>query len=179
VGEEFLTNVPPDRSGSSIRTPDDRSHMVALGLVVARFNKERPVTPKMAERARAVAAERDAELVAEVPVPGSYDAPLAADRLARRDDVDAVAVLGAIVTGDTDHDRVIGQAAATQLASVAREHDTPVTLGVTGPGQSAAEAAERVHVGADAVEAALDLARDLPEPGADLAGYEPETEVEA
>ncbi len=37
--------------------------------------------------------------------PGSYDTPLAADRLARRSDIDAVAVLGAIISGDTDHDR--------------------------------------------------------------------------
>ena len=153
--------------------------MVALGLVVAQFNKERPITHEMAERAREAATRRDADIVAEVPVPGSYDAPLAADRLARRDDVDAVAVLGAIVTGDTDHDEVIGHAIAPKLSDVALERDTPVTLGVTGPGQSAAEADERVHVGADAVDAALDLAASLPEPGTDLDAYDAETGVEA
>ena len=143
--------------------------MVGLGLVVAQFNKEREVTAEMAERARATADERNAELVAEVPVPGSYDAPLAADRLARRQEIDAVAVLGAIVTGDTDHDQVIGHATAEKLADVSVTRDTPVTLGVTGPGQSAAEAAERIHVGADAVDAALDLAAALPDPEGDLA----------
>jgi 6,7-dimethyl-8-ribityllumazine synthase len=153
--------------------------MVALGLVVAQFNKERPITHEMAERAREAATRRDADIVAEVPVPGSYDAPLAADRLARRDDIDAVAVLGAIVTGDTDHDEVIGHAIAPKLSDVALERDTPVTLGVTGPGQSAAEADERVHVGADAVDAALDLAASLPEPGTDLDAYDAETGVEA
>ena len=140
--------------------------MVALGLVVAQFNKERPITQEMAEAARETAARRDADVVAEVPVPGSYDAPLAADRLARHDGIDAVAVVGAIVTGDTDHDEVIGHAIAPKLSDVALERDTPVTLGVTGPGQSAAEADERVHVGADAVDAALDA-------------YDAETGVEA
>jgi 6,7-dimethyl-8-ribityllumazine synthase len=153
--------------------------MVALALVVAQFNKERPVTQEMAAEAREAAASRDADIVAEVPVPGSYDAPLAADRLARREDVDAVAVLGAIVTGDTDHDEVIGHAIAPKLSDVALERDTPVTLGVTGPGQSAAEADERVHVGADAVDAALDLVTDLPAPDADLDAYDAETGVEA
>jgi 6,7-dimethyl-8-ribityllumazine synthase len=143
--------------------------MVGLGLVVAQFNKEREVTAEMAERARATADERNAELVAEVPVPGTYDAPLAADRLARREEIDAVAVLGAIVTGDTDHDQVIGHATADKLADVSVARDTPVTLGVTGPGQSAAEAAERIHVGADAVDAALDLAVALPDPEGELA----------
>ena len=153
--------------------------MVALGLVVAQFNKERPITQEMAEAARETAARRDADIVAEVPVPGSYDAPLAADRLARHDDIDAVAVVGAIVTGDTDHDEVIGHAIAPKLSDVALDRDTPVTLGVTGPGQSAAEADERVHVGADAVDAALDLAGDLPDPGTDLDAYDADTGVEA
>ncbi|SFR61554.1 6,7-dimethyl-8-ribityllumazine synthase, partial [Halorubrum sodomense] len=74
--------------------------MVSLGLVVARFNDS--VTEPMAEAAREAAADRDAVVVDELSVPGAYDSPLAADRLARRDDVDAVAVVGAIVTGDTD-----------------------------------------------------------------------------
>ena len=135
--------------------------MVALGLVVAQFNKERPVTHEMAERGREAAAEAGAEIVETIEVPGSYDTPLAADRLARRDDVDAVAVLGAIVTGDTDHDRVIADAAARGLTDVSLERDTPVTFGVTGPGMSAAEAEERIDKGAAAVESAIALAEEL------------------
>ena len=125
--------------------------MVALGLVVAQFNKERPVTHEMESRAREAADE----------VPGSYDTPLAADRLARRPEIDAVAVLGAIVTGDTDHDRVIADAAAAGLTDVSLDRDTPVTLGITGPGMSQAEAEERVHHGASAVRSAISLAEEL------------------
>ena len=135
--------------------------MVALGLVVAQFNKERPVTHEMAERGREAAADAGAEVVETIEVPGAYDTPLAADRLARRDDVDAVAVLGAIVTGDTDHDRVIADAAARGLTEVSLERDTPVAFGVTGPGMSAAEAHERVEYGATAVESAILLAEEL------------------
>jgi 6,7-dimethyl-8-ribityllumazine synthase len=135
--------------------------MVRLGLVVARFDKRGRVTEEMAERAREAAADRDAEVVETVEVPGSYDTPLAADRLARRDDVDAVAVLGAIVTGDTDHDHVIADAAAQALTDVSLERDTPVAFGVTGPGMSADEAAARVDYGATAVESAIDLAEEL------------------
>jgi len=135
--------------------------MVRLGLVVARFDKRGRVTEEMAERAREAAADRDAEVVETVEVPGSYDTPLAADRLARRDDVDAVAVLGAIVTGDTDHDQVIADAAARGLTDVSLERDTPVAFGVTGPGMSADEAAARVDYGATAVESAIDLTEEL------------------
>lgn len=133
-----------------------------LGLVVAQFNKERPVTHEMEARAREAAEERGVDVVETVEVPGSYDTPLAADRLARREDIDAVAVVGAIVTGDTDHDRVIADAAAQALAEVALDRDTPVTFGITGPGMSQAEAAERVDYGATAVESAVDMVGGLP-----------------
>ena len=135
--------------------------MVRLGLVVSQFNKERPITQEMADAGRAAAADRGAEIVAEIPVPGAYDTPLAADRLARRDDVDAVAVLGAIVSGDTDHDQVIADAAAQGLTDVSLDRDTPVALGITGPGMTAEEAADRTDYGATAVESAIELAETL------------------
>jgi 6,7-dimethyl-8-ribityllumazine synthase len=135
--------------------------MVRLGLVVAQFNKEYPITEEMAQRAREAATERDATIVTELAVPGSYDTPLAADRLARRDDVDAVAVVGAIVTGDTDHDQVIADAAAQGLTDVSLDRDTPVTLGITGPGMSQDEAQARIDYGAQAVDSAIDLIQEL------------------
>ncbi|WP_418281955.1 6,7-dimethyl-8-ribityllumazine synthase [Halorubrum sp. DTA98] len=133
--------------------------MVTLGLVVAQFNDS--VTEPMAEAAREAAAQRDAVIADEVAVPGAYDSPLAADRLARRTEIDAVVVVGAIVTGDTDHDRVIAEAAATKLTDVSLDRDTPVTFGVSGPGMSGAEARERIDKGADAAHAAMDLVEEL------------------
>ncbi len=133
--------------------------MVALGLVVARFNEA--ITERMEDAAREAATERDAEVVETLRVPGAYDTPLAADRLARRDDVDAVAVLGTIITGDTDHDQIIGDAAARALTDVSLDRDTPVALGITGPGMTPQEARNRVDYGANAVESAVDMAEAL------------------
>jgi len=136
--------------------------MVQLGLVIAQYDKHGDVIDAMTAAAREAADARDAEVVETVTVPGSYDTPLAADRLARRDDVDAVAVLGAIVAGDTDHDQVIGNAAAGALAEVSLDRDTPVTLGILGPGMSTAEAEARTSKGGEAVDSALDLVETLP-----------------
>jgi 6,7-dimethyl-8-ribityllumazine synthase len=133
--------------------------MTQLGLVVARFNES--VTTPMEERAREAAAEHDAEFVETIHVPGSYDTPLAADRLARRADVAAVVVLGAVVTGDTKHDRVIADAAARGLTQVSLDRDKPVTFGISGPGMSGAEARERVEKGAEAVYAAVEMVDTL------------------
>jgi len=134
--------------------------MTSIGLVVSRFN--RPITERMEESARGAAEARGASVVETARVPGAYDTPLAADRLARRADVDAVAVLGAIVTGDTDHDQVIADATAQGLTEVSLSRDTPVAFGVTGPGMTAEEANDRVDYGASAVESAIDLAEGLP-----------------
>lgn len=133
--------------------------MVALGLVVAEFN--RPITEAMEAEARDAAADAGAEIVETLHVPGAYDAPLAADRLARRDDVDAVAVLGTIITGDTDHDQVIANASAQQLTAVSLDRDTPVAFGISGPGMSVEEARDRVDKGAEAVSSAISLVEEL------------------
>ncbi|MFB6153194.1 MAG: 6,7-dimethyl-8-ribityllumazine synthase [Halodesulfurarchaeum sp.] len=134
--------------------------MVALALVVAEFN--RPVTEEMETAAREAAAESDATIVETVHVSGAYDTPLAADRLARREEVDAVAVIGAIISGDTDHDEVIGTATAGRLTDVSLERDTPVSLGITGPGMSIDEARARVDKGREAIESAIQLVEEIP-----------------
>jgi 6,7-dimethyl-8-ribityllumazine synthase len=132
--------------------------MVRIGLVVAEFN--RPITERMEEAAVDAAEHQGATVVETTTVPGAYDSPLAADRLARRPDIEAVAVIGAIITGDTDHDQVIASAAAQGLTRVSLDRDTPVTLGVTGPGMTAEEASDRTDKGADAVESAVSLVED-------------------
>jgi 6,7-dimethyl-8-ribityllumazine synthase len=131
--------------------------MTALGLVVAEFAEHATVIDEMESKAREAAADRDAEVVTTVRVAGSFDTPLAADRLARREDVDAVVVLGTVVSGDTDHDQVIARSAADGLRDVSLDRDTPVMLGIVGPGMSAAEARERTDAGAKAVTGAVDF----------------------
>ena len=123
-----------------------------IGIVRAKFNEE--LTSKMLEEAEKAASEHE---TAVVEVPGAYDTPLAADRLARRDEVDAVTVIGAIIKGDTEHDEVIANAAAKQLSEISVNRDTPITLGITGPDMTAEEASERVDYAQSAVEAAIDL----------------------
>ena len=133
--------------------------MVTLGLVVAEFNA--PITEQMEESAREAADELGAEVGETLRVPGAYDTPLAADRLARRDDVDAVAVVGTIITGDTDHDQKIAEAAYGRLTDVSLDRDTPVALGISGPGMTPDEARARTDSGAKAVESAVQLAEEL------------------
>ena len=135
--------------------------MIRLGLIVAQFN--RSVTESMEQQAIDAAEQHNVEVAEIIHIPGAYDSPLAADRLARRDDIDAVAVLGAIVTGDTDHDQVIGTATTQSLTEVSLDRDTPVLLGITGPGMSGAEARERISIGERTIEDAAQFVRELRE----------------
>jgi len=66
----------------------------------------------------------------EVSVPGAFELPLVAQRMARRDDIDAVLTFGLILKGETEHDRHIAGAVAHALTSVGLETGTPVLFGV-------------------------------------------------
>lgn len=132
--------------------------MVGLGLVVAEFNRH--ITEQMEAAAREAADDADVDIRETTHVPGAYDAPLAADQLAREPNIDAVAVLGTIITGDTDHDQVIANACAQGLTQVSLDRDTPVAFGVTGPGMTPEEAHERVDKGAETVESAIAMAEE-------------------
>jgi 6,7-dimethyl-8-ribityllumazine synthase len=129
--------------------------MPSIGLVVARFYDE--LAEEMEQQAREYAADSEATVAEMIDVPGVYDTPLAADRLARRENIDAVVVLGAVITGDTDHDQVVTYTAASKLSDVSLNRDMPISFGVIGPNMSAAEAYERIEYGADAMNAALDM----------------------
>ncbi len=130
-----------------------------LGLVVATYHE--PIAEQMETQARAMADDLGVVVEHTYHVPGAYDTVLPADRLARRSDIDAVAVIGTIITGETDHDQVIAHAVANQLHEIAREYDTPVTFGIAGPGMSPAVANERIDYGANAVRAAVELVAEL------------------
>ena len=132
-----------------------------LGIVVANYNSG--ITSKMRESAEKKAEEENIEVEEVLEVPGAYDTPLAADKLGRKSSIDAVVALGAIVTGDTSHDEVIGHAAAAKLSQVSLDRDTPVMLGITGPGMSSREAKERIDYAAQAVESAKKMHENLSE----------------
>ena len=156
-----MTLADDTASGTSITTGCRLEDVtdIALGLVVAQYNAS--VTDRMEEAALGAAEERGVTVAETVETPGVYDTPLVADRLARRGDIDAVAVVGAVVTGDTAHDEVIADAAAEKLSQVSLDRDVPVTFGVAGPGMSGAEARDRIEKGAEAVDAAVDVLEAL------------------
>lgn len=132
--------------------------MTKIGLVVAEYNEE--ITEKMRKEAEQEARENDVETEI-LKAPGSYDTPLAAKRLSERDDIDCVTVIGAIIEGETDHDKIIGHSTAKTLQEISLNSDKPVTMAITGPGMTAEQAYERTNYAADAVKSALEMVDEL------------------
>jgi 6,7-dimethyl-8-ribityllumazine synthase len=65
-----------------------------------------------------------------VRVPGAWELPVVASRLARSGRYAAILCLGAVIRGETTHDQYINQQVSHSLGSIARETEIPVLFGV-------------------------------------------------
>ena len=107
------------------RTFAGESTRVAAGLrvaiVVARWNDR--VTGGLLAGAldRFAEAGLSADAIDVAWVPGAFELPLVADRLAATGGYAAVVCLGAIIRGETEHDRHIAQAVARGIEAEARK----------------------------------------------------------
>ena len=132
-----------------------------FAVLASRFNHH--VTEKLAEGAmdalvRHGAASEDVDLVW---VPGAWELPFAARRLAATERYNALVVVGAVVRGDTPHFDYVAGEASRGLAQASVEFDTPIGFGLlTCDNQEQAEArAGGAHgnKGWDAALAALEM----------------------
>lgn len=130
-----------------------------LGFVVSEYNFD--ITSMMLERAKAHAEFLDANVVKVVMVPGVFDMPLAVKKLVQSKDVDGVVTLGCVIEGETDHDQIVIQNAARKMADLSVEFGKPVALGVSGPGMTRLQAADRVENAKQAVESCVKMLKRL------------------
>ena len=101
-----------------------------FALVASRFNEL--ISRKLIEGAidclvRHKAAQDDVTIAW---VPGSFEIPLVAKKLALTDKYDAVICLGAVIRGNTAHFDYIAAEVSKGVAAVALETGTPVIFGV-------------------------------------------------
>ncbi len=101
-----------------------------FGMVVSRFNEF--ITKKLLEGAqdallRHGVNEEDIDIAW---VPGSFEIPLVAQKLAQTRRYDAIICLGAVVRGGTPHFEYIASEVTKGIARVGLENGLPVTFGV-------------------------------------------------
>ncbi|MFC1983862.1 6,7-dimethyl-8-ribityllumazine synthase [Chloroflexota bacterium] len=101
-----------------------------FGLVVSRFNEF--ITKKLLEGAQDALLRHgvNQEDIEIAWVPGSFEIPLIAKRLAQTKRYDAVICLSAVVRGGTPHFDYIAAEVSKGIAKVGLETGLPVTFGV-------------------------------------------------
>ncbi len=107
-----------------------RAEGIRFGIVASRFNHmlvERLLEGALDCIRRHGGSEENVEVVR---VPGSWEIPLVAKRLALRDDIDAVIALGVLIRGATPHFDYIASEVSKGLALVSLETGKPVTFGI-------------------------------------------------
>lgn len=117
--------------------------MNRIGIVVSEFNYD--ITYLMLQKAIEHAKFLDLEIAYVYRVPGTFEIPYGVKQLIKREDVDGVVALGAVIKGETKHDEVISHQAVRKLLDLMVEYDKPIGLGIIGPGASRAQALERVE----------------------------------
>jgi len=131
---------------------------IRVALVVAEFNSE--ITSRMLTQALKRLGQLRIVTTYVCKVPGSFDMPLIVQALLEKEDVDAVVTLGAIVKGETGHDKVIASALAKQLSELSVRHRKPVALGVSGPSMTWEQALARAEEYANrSVDSAVKMVR--------------------
>lgn len=101
-----------------------------IGIVVSRFNQfisERLLEGALDALHKLGAEEAD---ISVYRVPGSFEIPIIAKKLAKDKKVDGIVCLGALIRGDTPHFDFLSAEVTKGLAQVAMEEGVPVAFGV-------------------------------------------------
>lgn len=131
-------------------------------IVVARFNHF--ITDRLVEGCLDALKRHEVkdEEIFIVRVPGAFEIPLVAKKLAKKEDVDAVICLGAVIRGDTPHFDYVCAEVSKGVASVGLESEKPVIFGVVTT-DNIDQAVQRAGVksgnkGAEAAISAIEMA---------------------
>ncbi|MBM7555522.1 6,7-dimethyl-8-ribityllumazine synthase [Halanaerobacter jeridensis] len=101
-----------------------------FGIVVGRFNEfvsNKLLTGALDALKRHGVAEEDIEVAW---VPGAFEIPLAAKKMAKSDKYDAVICLGAVIRGDTPHFDYVCAEASKGVAKIGLDTELPVMFGI-------------------------------------------------
>jgi 6,7-dimethyl-8-ribityllumazine synthase len=132
---------------------------LSFAIVVSRYNAY--ITERLLDGAQRALAAAGAARVDVAWVPGALEIPLAAQRLAKTRQYDAIICLGCVIKGETLHFDLVAQHAAAGMARVALDEGVPVineVLAVFDPAHAAARAGGTVNRGEEAAHAAVQMA---------------------
>ncbi len=111
-------------------TSKKTQHKACIAIVASSFNDfitKRLLSACLLELERQGISQKQ---ITTLWVPGSFEIPLVALRLAKRNDIDAVICLGAVIRGETYHFEVVANECARGMMEVSLRTVKPVIMGV-------------------------------------------------
>ena len=101
-----------------------------FAIVVSRWNRE--ITESLLSGAMRALTRHGVgeEMISVYRVPGAFELPLAASRVARTGKVDAIIALGCVIRGDTPHFEYVCSECTRGIGEVALQENLPVCFGV-------------------------------------------------
>ena len=133
-----------------------------VGIVAGRFNES--VTKRLVDGALDCLMRHGVpdEAVSVAWVPGAFEIPAAARRMATSGEFDAIVCLGAVIRGETAHFDYVAGHASNGIGQLSVEVDIPVTNGVLTT-ENSAQAEDRAggkmgNKGFEAALAAIEMA---------------------
>ena len=105
----------------------------SFAIVISRFNEF--ISGKLLEGALDCLQRHNADdkKISVIWVPGSFEIPMAAQKLSVSKKYDAVICLGAVIKGDTSHNEYIATEVTKGIAQIGLQTGVPVILGVITP----------------------------------------------
>ncbi|MBC8352449.1 MAG: 6,7-dimethyl-8-ribityllumazine synthase [Planctomycetes bacterium] len=109
---------------------DMRPKDARFAIVVSKYNDS--ITSKLLAGAVETLREHEAadDAIDVAWVPGAWEIPLVADRLAKTQHYAAIICLGAVIRGETTHDQHINRHVSISLGQTSLETGVPVLMGV-------------------------------------------------
>jgi len=103
---------------------------IKIGIIVSRFNNF--ITEKLLNGALEGLKSHGGEDndVTVIRVPGAFEIPLLADRMAASGKYDALVCLGAVIRGDTPHFEYVSDAVTRGIGKAISKHRIPIGFGV-------------------------------------------------
>ncbi len=104
-----------------------------IGVVVSKFNSD--ITNNLLKGALATLGGNgvSARNIIVTRVPGSFEIPLACQKLAQTKKFDGLIALGCIIKGETDHNIYISNAVSDGIMEVMLDYNLPIGFGILTP----------------------------------------------
>lgn len=138
---------------------------IKFGIVISRFNDF--ITSKLLDGARDALLRHGAkeEDIDVIRVPGSFEIPMVAKKMALKGTYNAIICLGTIIRGATPHFEYIAAEASKGIASASMETGVPIAFGII-TSDSIEQAVERAgtksgNKGWDAAMTAIEMVQLL------------------